>query len=78
MTTQRRDAVVDWLLAGDPAIRWRVLRGRQGPDGRWQLEWQPRGWVWCEMEPVGTPSRWVTLHALRILRWWDSWSEGAA
>lgn len=47
------------------------LRSRQGADGRWLLEWQPRGRVWFEMEPVGMPSRWVTLHALRILRWWD-------
>ncbi|QQS02224.1 MAG: squalene cyclase [Austwickia sp.] len=47
------------------------LRSRQLPDGRWLLEWQPRGRVWFEMEPVGEPSRWVTLHALRVLRWWD-------
>lgn len=48
------------------------LRGRRGPDGRWLLEWQPPGRVWFEMEPVGMPSRWVTLIALRVLRWWEA------
>jgi hypothetical protein len=46
------------------------LVGRRGDDGRWPLEWQPRGRVWFQMESVGDPSRWVTLIALRILRWW--------
>ena len=45
------DPVVEWLLQGDPAIRWRVFRF-EGPDG--------------------TPSRWNTLRALRVLRWFDA------
>jgi hypothetical protein len=27
--------------------------------------------VFFNMEPVGKPSRWVTLRALRVLRWWE-------
>lgn len=46
-----------------------LLRDRRQPDGRWVQEWQPRGRVWFEMEPIGEPSRWVTLIALRSLRW---------
>ena len=48
-----------------------VLESRRGSDGRWLLEWQPRGRVWFSMEPVGEPSRWVTLIAIRLLRWWN-------
>jgi hypothetical protein len=29
------------------------------------------GKVFFHMEPVGGPSRWNTLRALRILRWWN-------
>jgi len=47
------------------------LENRRSPDGRWLLEWQPRGRVWFTMEPVGQPSRWVTLIANRLLRWWN-------
>src|SRR5258708_7419399 len=32
-------AVVDWLLEGDPAIRWQVMRDLLGaPPARWQAE----------------------------------------
>jgi hypothetical protein len=28
--------------------------------------------VWFEVDvPVGEPSPWLTLQALRVLRWWD-------
>ncbi len=64
------------LLTGvtpDPRLADAIehLRSRRQPDGRWLQEWQPRGRVWFELEPVGMPSRWVTLIALRVLRWWD-------
>jgi hypothetical protein len=57
----------------DPRLAEAVedLQSRRGPDGRWPLEWQPRGRVWLTMEPVGQPSRWVTLLAIRLLRWWN-------
>ena len=48
------------------------LVSRRSEDGRWVLEWQPRGRVWFEMEHIGMPSRWVTLIALRFLRWWNA------
>ena len=53
--------VIGWLLEGDPAIRWQVLR---------DLVSAPAGDVAAE-EGVGTPSRWNTLRALRVLEWWD-------
>jgi hypothetical protein len=48
------------------------LRARQAPDGTWPLDWQLTGPVWFQMEAVGKPSRWITLRALRVLRWWDA------
>ena len=125
------DETVRWLLAGDPSIRWQVLRDligaadsaveseramrpeflkfwfpprwhydllrgldyfqsvaaprderlneaievlrehRRGTD-RWDLEGIYAGKTYFQMERVGSPSRWNTLRALRVLRWWES------
>jgi hypothetical protein len=49
------------------------LRSRRRPDGRWELDWSPPGRVWFEVdEGAGKPSPWVTLRAMRVLRWWDN------
>ena len=32
----------------------------------------PAGACGCAGKGVGMPSRWVTLQALRVLRWWES------
>lgn len=48
------------------------IRSKQLADGRWALDWLPRGEVWFEMDDgIGRPSRWLTLRALRVLKWWD-------
>lgn len=52
------------------------LQARRSRDGTWPLDWQMKGPVWFEMEEVGKPSRWVTLRALRILRWWETAGGG--
>jgi len=50
-----------------------VVRAKQQPDGRWLLDRIHRGPVYFDVEsPVGTPSRWNTLRALRVLAWWDA------
>jgi len=76
--------VIGWLLEGDPGIRWQVLRdlvnapagdvaaerARVEHDG-WGARIHP-GRVYFDLEGgVGTPSRWNTLRALRVLEWWD-------
>jgi len=48
-----------------------IVRRRQGRDGRWLLQNRYPGKVFFEMEEAGQPSRWNTLRALRVLRWWD-------
>jgi hypothetical protein len=47
-----------------------VRRGRR-PDGRWPLQNRYRGKTYFELERLGAPSRWNTLRALRVLKWWD-------
>ncbi len=49
-----------------------VVRAKRQPDGRWLLDRIHPGRVHLDLEgPVGTPSRWNTLRALRVLAWWD-------
>jgi len=63
--------------AGDPpdqrvdeAIQ--LLRSKQQPDGAWVLENTHRGKVHFTLEGGdGRPSRWSTLRALRVLRWYE-------
>jgi hypothetical protein len=56
-----------------------VVRSRQQPDGRWLLDRVHPGRVHFDLEGgAGTPSRWNTLRALRVLAWWDEAQPRAA
>jgi hypothetical protein len=49
------------------------LRSKADADGRFRLENIHEGPTWFGLdEREGAPSRWVTLRALRVLRWWDA------
>jgi hypothetical protein len=48
-----------------------IVRKSQRKDGRWSLPHSYKGKTYFELERVGAPSRWNTLRALRVLRWWD-------
>ena len=67
--------------AGDPpdprlAEAITVLRSKQQPGGTWLLENTHPGAVHFALEDGdGHPSRWNTLHALRVLRWHDGTSR---
>jgi hypothetical protein len=52
-----------------------LLRSRQRDDGTWPVQHKFGGKVFFEMEKIGKPSRWNTLRALRVLRWWDTQSR---
>jgi hypothetical protein len=53
------------------------IRNKQQPDGSWLLENTHPGQVHFRFEePDGVPSRWNTLRALRVLRWYDAPSPG--
>ena len=50
-----------------------VVRSKEQPDGRWLLESTHPGKVHFALENGdGQPSRWNTLRALRVLRWYES------
>jgi hypothetical protein len=49
-----------------------IVRSKRQPDGRWLLDRVHPGRVHFDLEDgAGTPSRWNTLRALRVLKWWD-------
>ena len=49
-----------------------LVASKRDGDGRWPLETQYPGTMPVEMdEGEGQPSRWNTLRALRVLRWYD-------
>jgi hypothetical protein len=49
-----------------------VVQSKRQPDGRWLLDGSYPGRVHFGLEgSPGTPSRWNTLRALRVLKWWD-------
>lgn len=55
------------------------IRSRRSDDATWPLDWAPRGRVWFVMgEGPGKPSRWVTLRAMRVLKWCDERQGNAA
>jgi hypothetical protein len=43
---------------------------KRSKSGKWKLQNRHSGETHFEMEKAGTPSRWNTLRALRVLRWW--------
>lgn len=60
--------------APDPRLSEAIdhIHHRRSADGTWPLDWSLPGRVWFEVDDgPGQPSRWVTLRALRVLRWWE-------
>jgi hypothetical protein len=49
-----------------------IVRSVQRQDGRWTLQNSYKGRTWFELERIGAPSRWNTLRALRVLKWWEN------
>jgi hypothetical protein len=71
-------ALVYFSEAGDPPDprvdeAMQLLRAKQQPDGTWLLENTYPGKVHFMLDAGdGQPSRWNTLRALRVLRWYES------
>lgn len=66
-----RDAGVEPDERVDEAME--LLRGKRDDDGRWPLEFSYPGEVFFEMDDgEGRPSRWITLRAMRVLRWHEA------
>jgi hypothetical protein len=61
-------------VAPDPRLGEAIdhVRSRRLSDGAWPLDRVPTGRTWFAVDDgEGEPSRWVTLRAARVLRWWD-------
>ncbi|MFZ5880895.1 MAG: hypothetical protein ACOY0R_16125 [Chloroflexota bacterium] len=48
-----------------------LLQKKQKADGRWLMNSGMTGRKFFDLEEAGKPSRWNTLRAMRVLRWWD-------
>jgi hypothetical protein len=48
-----------------------IVRSGRREDGRWPLHNRYRGRTFFELERLGAPSRWNTVRALRVLKWWE-------
>jgi len=48
-----------------------LLKAKQQPNGRWPAYKPWPGHVFFELEKTGEDSRWNTLRALRVLKWWE-------
>lgn len=50
-----------------------LVESKRDQDGRWPLEIQHPGQMPIEIDAgVGQPSRWITLRALRVLKWYSA------
>nr|WP_193073178.1 MULTISPECIES: squalene cyclase [unclassified Brevibacterium] len=50
-----------------------AIRSQRQSDGTWLQGHRLDGDVWFHVDvPTGEPSKWVTLQATRVLKWWDS------
>ena len=50
-----------------------ILLRKQNAEGKWMLERTPSGRMHTTLEQKGKPSKWITLHALKVLNrvWMD-------
>jgi hypothetical protein len=54
-----------------------IIRDARQPDGTWLQARRHPGRVWFEVDvDAGEPSKWLTLHATRVLDWWDGATGG--
>lgn len=55
-----------------------ILESKRGADGRWPLDHAHHDRLHVDLdETEGGPSRWITLRALRTLRWAGRWEPPA-
>lgn len=48
-----------------------LLQRKQKADGHWLMNSGMTGRKFFDLEEAGKPSRWNTLRAMRVLRWWN-------
>ncbi len=67
---QLADALTGFGYGGNPrlAATLDLIRSKRDASGRWPLEYSYGSKTWGRYGRVGSPSKWVTLRALRVLR----------
>ncbi|HEX2452191.1 MAG TPA: hypothetical protein VHI99_00720 [Vicinamibacterales bacterium] len=53
-----------------------IVRCTRQADGRWLLHHAYKGRTYFQLERVGSASRWNTLRAMRVLKWWEGRGPG--
>jgi hypothetical protein len=48
-----------------------LVASKRRADGAWPVQQRHSGLAFFEMESTGSSSRWNTLRALRVMRWWE-------
>ena len=69
-----RSACIFTRTAPDPRLKDAIahVRSKRLRDSTWLVDWALPGRTWLELDAgEGKPSRWITLRAMRVLRWWD-------
>lgn len=74
------ELVAAYVSPDDPRIQegLKLILDKQDQNGRWPREKYPKGGLWIDkvvpQEQIGEPSKWVTLHAMSMLK--RLYSEG--
>lgn len=68
---QNLEVLVRLGCGGDPRLRsaLELVLDKQDELGRWKMAYSYNGKTWVDIEQKGEPSKWVTLRALRVLKW---------
>jgi hypothetical protein len=45
-----------------------IIESKMLPGGRWKLEFSLKGKMWVDIEKRGRPSKWITYHAISVLK----------
>lgn len=45
-----------------------IIESKKLQSGRWKMEFSLNGKMWVDIEKRGQPSKWITYHAMRVLR----------
>lgn len=65
------EALAEAGCGGDPRLNEAVelVLSKQDDEGRWKMRYGYKGKMWSDIEKRGKPSKWVTLRAVRMLKW---------
>ena len=68
---QTTEALVKLGYAHDPRLyrSIQLIKDKQDPDGKWQLEYGYSGKTWVDFGPKKEPNKWVTIRSYQVLKY---------